>query len=146
VRSTPMPIGSVKGLIGHTECTSGVVALIRVILMLHHGIIPPQASYQSASPRLKASPDHMLEICTKTTAWNATNRHALINNYGASGSNASMIVSQPPKVHDDASCHTSSDSTKHAFWITGLDERSIRDYAGRLKGFLASKPGLGLAN
>jgi malonyl CoA-acyl carrier protein transacylase/acyl carrier protein/SAM-dependent methyltransferase len=146
VRSTPMPIGSVKGLIGHTECTSGVVALIRVILMLHHGIVPPQASFQSASPKLKASSDDMLEICTKSTAWNATNRHALINNYGASGSNASMIVGQQPRTHDDTSYHNSGDSTKHAFWITGLDERSIRDYAGRLKGFLASKPGLGLAN
>ena len=140
-----MPIGSVKGLIGHTECTSGVVALIKVLLLIHYGTIPPQASFQTLSHRLKASPDDMLEVCTEKTPWNAEYRAALINNYGASGSNASMIVSQPPTAHDNGSSCTRG-SAKHAFWFTGLDERSLRDYTDRLRIFLASKTISSLSN
>ena len=134
-----MPVGSVKGLIGHTECTSGVVALIKVLLLIHYGIIPPQASFQTLSPGLKATADDMLEICTRQTPWNVDYRAALINNYGASGSNASMIVTQPPKALSNGSFATSSDFEKHAFWLTGFDERSLRDYARKLSNFVASR-------
>ncbi|KAJ5641292.1 hypothetical protein N7490_005292 [Penicillium lividum] len=146
VRSVPMPVGSVKGLIGHTECTSGVVALIKVLLLIHYGIIPPQASFQTLSPGLKATADDMLQICTKETPWNVDYRAALINNYGASGSNASMIVTQPPKALSNGSFATSSDLEKHAFWLTGFDERSLRDYARRLSSFVASKTASTLAS
>jgi malonyl CoA-acyl carrier protein transacylase/acyl carrier protein/SAM-dependent methyltransferase len=134
-----MPVGSVKGLIGHTECTSGVVALIKVLLLIHYGIIPPQASFQTLSPALKATADDMLEVCTKQTPWNVEYRAALINNYGASGSNASMIVTQPPKLRGHGPFSPPTDGGKYAFWLTGLDERSLRDYALRLSSFLASK-------
>ncbi|KAK5656795.1 hypothetical protein OQA88_4343 [Cercophora sp. LCS_1] len=146
VRTTPLPVGSVKGLIGHTECTSGVVALIKVILAIHHGVIPPQASFQTPSPRLKASPEDMLEFRTEVTPWTAEYRAALINNYGASGSNASLIVSQAPKAKENALSHISGHLAKHAFWFTGLDDRSIREYAARFKDFLASQPGLSLSD
>lgn len=141
IRSSPLPIGSVKGLIGHTECTSGVVALIKVILAIHYGMIPPQASFETPSPKLKATPEDMLEIRTQTTPWNAEYRAALINNYGASGSNASLIVSQRPgALHGNVPSHAGSEPAKQAFWFTGLDERSLRDYASRLRSFLASQP------
>lgn len=134
-----MPVGSVKGLIGHTECTSGVVALIKVLLLIHYGVIPPQASFEKLSPGLKATADDMLQICTRQTPWNVDFRAALINNYGASGSNASMIVTQPPKALSNGSFPTSSDLEKHVFWLTGSDERSLRDYASRLSSFVASR-------
>ena len=139
-------MGSVKGLIGHTECTSGVVALIKVLLLIHYGTIPPQASFKTLSPRLKASPDDMLEICTKKTPWSTEHRAALINNYGASGSNASMIISQPPKDHSVSPPDTCNDGTTHAFWFTGIGEQSLREYARRLGRFLSSRVVSSLSN
>jgi malonyl CoA-acyl carrier protein transacylase/acyl carrier protein/SAM-dependent methyltransferase len=141
-----MPVGSVKGLIGHTECTSGVVALIRVLLMLHYETVPPQASFTRASPRLNASPTDMLEIRTRKTTWSGKSRTALINNYGASGSNASLIVSESPSLNNNVLAITDSSGTSHPFWITGLDKRSIQDYVTRLRSFLAVRPDLALSN
>lgn len=138
VRRDPMPIGSVKGLIGHTECTSGVVALIKVLMLIHHGMIPAQASFQTLSPRLNVTSDDMLEVCTKATPWDAEYRAALINNYGASGSNASMVVAQAPRGRDNNSSFLWNKGVKHPFWLAGLDERSLQEYAGRLSTFLAS--------
>lgn len=43
-RSNTLSIGSVKGLLGHTESASGIVALIKTLLLIIKGFIPPQVS------------------------------------------------------------------------------------------------------
>lgn len=45
-----LPIGSIKGNIGHTEGAAGLAGLIKSVLMLEHGIIPPQANYAKPNP------------------------------------------------------------------------------------------------
>jgi len=138
MRSSPMPIGSIKGLIGHTECASGVVALIKVLLLLYRGAVPPQASFQTLSPGIKATPDDMLEVVTRLTPWKSAYRAALINNYGASGSNASMIVTQAPRTQEIFASAVDHDKSRQAFWISGMDERSLREYCTRLRQLIAS--------
>lgn len=139
IRSTPMPIGSIKGLVGHTECASGIVALIKILLLLHHEAIPPQASFDTLSPKIQASPDDMMQVVTRIMPWKADHRRAaLLNNYGASGSNASMVISDPPfQVQKPASAILPSD-TALPFWFTGFDERSIKQYVARFLGMLSS--------
>ncbi|KAK4697088.1 acyl carrier protein, partial [Lecanoromycetidae sp. Uapishka_2] len=139
IRSKPLPIGSVKGHVGHTECASGVIALIKIILMIQESAIPPQASFQSMSPHIKVSPADMMEVVTQMKNWDSDYRAALINNYGASGSNASMVVTQPLQHGGAGSSHIHSVSVKHPFWICGLDERSVREYSVRLKRFIQSR-------
>ncbi len=139
IRSTPLPIGSVKGLIGHTECASGVIALIKILLMIQEGAIPPQASFQTLTPRIKASPSDMMEVVTRLKSWDSDFRAALINNYGASGSNASIVVTQPLQHEAAGSSLIHSADIKHPFWICGFDERSLREYSARLKQFIRSK-------
>ena len=139
IRSTPMPIGSVKGLIGHTECASGVIALIKILLMIQEGAIPPQASFQTLNPHIKASPSDMMEVVTRLKTWDSDFRAALINNYGASGSNASIVVTQPLQHEGANSSLIHSANIKHPFWICGFDERSLREYSTRLKQFIQSK-------
>ena len=138
-RSVPLPIGSVKGLIGHTEPTSGVMSLIKVLLMIQEGAIPPQASFQTLSPHIKASPSDMIEVVTRLKKWDSNFRAALISNYGASGSNAAMVVTQPLQHEGAGSSVIHSAGIKHPFWICGLDERSLREYSARLKQFIQSK-------
>ncbi|RAH41341.1 ketoacyl-synt-domain-containing protein [Aspergillus brunneoviolaceus CBS 621.78] len=138
-RQTPMTIGSVKGLVGHTESASGAVALIKVLLMIQEQKIPPQASFQSLSPHLKASSSDMLEIATSMKDWNVEHRAALINNYGASGSNASLVVTQP-RQHDGAGLSAiHAEGLKHPFWLSALDGRSLLEYVTKLRGLIWSK-------
>ncbi|RMZ74831.1 hypothetical protein DV737_g5699, partial [Chaetothyriales sp. CBS 132003] len=142
-RSNPLVLGSVKGHIGHSEGASGVVSLIKIIMMMQEGYIPPQASYSEMSPYIKTSPTDMIEIATSLRPWNKKFKVALINNYGASGSNASMIVTQSPhSSNGQASSFIRSNNTKNAsfpIWIAGFDARSCTAYCAKLIPFLKAR-------
>ena len=141
IRSNTLSLGSVKGLVGHTECASGIVALIKMLLMIHRGAIPPQASFDTINPAIKASSSDNIEIRTMLRPWEVAFRAALINNYGASGSNASMIVTQAPNHSQDIMRDSSNlpSDTVHPFWFCAFDDQSLRAYAARFGQFLRSK-------
>ena len=143
LRNKNLELGSVKGLIGHTEGTSGVVSLIKVLLMIQEGYIPPQASYSKMSSGISVSPSDQIAIATRLQSWDEDYRAALINNYGASGSNASLVVTQAPPLSAKSSrevpSEPSSGDIKYPFWLSGLDDRSIKAYATRFRKFLQSK-------
>lgn len=140
-RSHSLSLGSVKGLVGHTECASGIIALIKTILMIHEGVIPPQASFDMINPEIDTSLSDEIEIPTSLMPWNADFRAALINNYGASGSNASIVVSQPPSLSFDviSSISTLASDARHPFWLCGFSDQSLRLYSAKLRRFLLSK-------
>jgi malonyl CoA-acyl carrier protein transacylase/nucleoside-diphosphate-sugar epimerase/acyl carrier protein len=110
-----------------------MISLIKVLLMIQKGAIPPQASFDTINPAIKASPSDNMVIPTRLLPWNADFKAALINNYGASGSNASIVVTQAPRRHLVKSLEISeaklNGNRKRPFWISGLDDRSLRAYA-----------------
>lgn len=135
-RTKPLPIGSVKGLIGHTEGTSGVISLIKVLVLMQRGYIPPQASHSKLSSHIKVSSTDMIQVPSSLQRWTEPYKAALINNYGASGSNASMVVTQ--SVHNGKESDPIHSVVKHPFWLTGHDDRSLAAYATRLLQILKS--------
>ena len=139
VRPTPLSLGSVKGLVGHTESASGIVALIKILLMISEGFIPPQPSFEKINPSINASPSDNIEITTSLKPWDVDFRAALINNYGASGSNASLVVTQalrPPNPDRVRESLAPLLGTKYPFWFSGLDEQSLRTYIAKFRRFL----------
>ncbi|KAJ6443315.1 polyketide synthase [Purpureocillium lavendulum] len=140
VRSRHLMLSSVKGLVGHVECTSGIVSMIKVLLMINKGMVPPQASFTTMNPAIGASPTDRISIPTSLRPWEADFRAALVNNYGASGSNASMLLTEAPKSAKNASSKAVQEtrSLKHPFWLCGLDDQSLRRYSQALAEYLDS--------
>jgi acyl transferase domain-containing protein/nucleoside-diphosphate-sugar epimerase/acyl carrier protein/SAM-dependent methyltransferase len=139
LRSQPLAFGSVKGLVGHTEASSGVVSLIKTLLMIQKKTIPPQPSYESQNPHLNATADDKMEIKTKLTNWTEDYRAALINNYGASGSNASAVITEAPRLPKSGTAEIATPAVDYPFHIFGKDDRAIRDYCAKLVKSLESK-------
>ncbi|TVY50464.1 Citrinin polyketide synthase, partial [Lachnellula cervina] len=140
-RTSSLSLGSVKGLVGHLECASGIAALIKTLLMIYNGAIPPQPSFNTISPKLNAMPSDNIEITKNFKAWDTDFRVALINNYGASGSNASLIVTQAPSSRSKDLNYALLEGqtvTKSPFWLCGLDGQSLRSYSAKLVQLLRS--------
>lgn len=47
-----LPIGSIKGNIGHTESNAGLAGLIKAVLMLEKCIIPPQVNFEKVNQKI----------------------------------------------------------------------------------------------
>jgi len=45
-------VGSVKANLGHTECVSGLAALLKTLLMLEKGQIVPNPTFAAPNPSL----------------------------------------------------------------------------------------------
>ncbi|RMZ82270.1 hypothetical protein DV738_g1891, partial [Chaetothyriales sp. CBS 135597] len=143
IRDKKLPLGSVKGHIGHTEGASGLIALVKVIMMMRDGFIPPQASFKKLNHHIEVRPDDMMEVPTSLRPWEEEHKVALINNYGACGSNASIVVAQSPFSQPQQQIQSQgiAKSSRWPFWITGLDARSIAAYCTKLLAYLQSHSG-----
>lgn len=55
----PLYIGAVKANIGHLEGCSGLAGVIKTILVIDNGIIPPIAGFTSSNPKIQADKFHL---------------------------------------------------------------------------------------
>ncbi|KAF5855864.1 hypothetical protein ETB97_008293 [Aspergillus alliaceus] len=83
-------LGSVKDNIGHAEAASGAAGVIKTLLMMQKGTIPKQANFATLNPKIKAS--DQIVVPQQTQPWTSSRHVALVNNYGAAGSNAAIIL------------------------------------------------------
>lgn len=143
-------VGSVKANIGHTEGASGVAALIKTILMMQHKIIPRQTNFSRLNPKIPALEPYQMAIPRSSQEWNSDTMVACINNYGAAGSIAAMILCQPPKTVSDVD-HQTSALPKYPIFLSAKSPTSLRAYCTALRDLLqhlssTSPPGNLLAN
>ncbi|PYH41263.1 type I polyketide synthase [Aspergillus saccharolyticus JOP 1030-1] len=89
----PLYVGSVKSNIGHLEGASGIAGLIKAVLILENGIIPPNSSnLQSVNPQIDEQYLH-LKILQEAIAWPSPGlRRASINSFGFGGANSHVVL------------------------------------------------------
>ena len=46
-RQTPLLIGSVKSNMGHAEPSAGLCSVVKVLIAMEHGLIPPNLHFSS---------------------------------------------------------------------------------------------------
>ncbi|KAL9127950.1 MAG: hypothetical protein Q9217_003263 [Psora testacea] len=96
-RQDHMHIGSIKGNIGHCETAAGVAGLLKALVMVNKAAIPPLASHKNLNPKIPALEPNRLAIPSDLDVWKASPRAALVNSYGAAGSNSAVLVCQAPE-------------------------------------------------
>ncbi|MCX5333731.1 type I polyketide synthase [Streptomyces sp. NBC_00140] len=89
-------LGSTKPAIGHLDSAAGLAGLIKAILVLRHGVIPPLVNFTRANPLLALETSPFV-VPTRATPWpNAGVRRAGVHSIGMGGTNAHVIVEEAP--------------------------------------------------
>lgn len=91
-RSAPLPIGSVKTNVGHLEPASGLVGVLKALLALNHGLLPPSLNFDEPNPNIPFD-ELNLSVCTQPLLLpHAAEQYAGVNSFGFGGTNSHVVV------------------------------------------------------
>ncbi|MGW3564804.1 beta-ketoacyl synthase N-terminal-like domain-containing protein [Streptomyces sp. NPDC000941] len=95
-------LGSVKSNIGHLDSAAGVAGLIKTVLAVEHGQIPPSLHFTEPNPRLGLA-DSPFHVNTELRPWPEGDgpRRAAVSSFGLGGTNAHVVLEQAPQKAKD---------------------------------------------
>ncbi|MCK5058711.1 MAG: acyltransferase domain-containing protein, partial [Candidatus Aminicenantes bacterium] len=135
-------IGSVKSNFGHLATAAGIAGLIKTVLAMRHRIIPPSLNFESPNPQIKfeETPFYVNRECRD---WQVDGqpRRAGVSSFGMGGTNAHIILEEPPvreESQDTAGSHLLLMSAKTS---TALDKAGEN-----LLEYLKNNPGVPMAD
>jgi acyl transferase domain-containing protein/acyl-CoA synthetase (AMP-forming)/AMP-acid ligase II/surfactin synthase thioesterase subunit len=93
----PCFLGSVKASLGHLESAAGIASVLKVVLALRHGQVPPQLHLRALNPRIRLEGSR-LRIPTETMPWPAAEgpRRAVVSSFGFGGADVHMVLEEAP--------------------------------------------------
>lgn len=91
-------IGSVKSNIGHLSQAAGVVGVVKAVLALEHGLIPPSLHFEEPNPEIdfEGSPFYVAAVPSKFEPAGGL-RRAAVSSFGVGGTNAHVVLEQAPE-------------------------------------------------
>ena len=135
-------IGSVKANLGHLDCASGAIGLIKTALALHDKVLPPMINFTKPNPKLniESSPFY---VNTELKAWpaGAWPRRAGVSSFGVGGTNAHVVVEEGPEIATQA-----ASGTHQLLVLSARTEAALTAMSARLADHLATHPEQGLAD
>jgi acyl transferase domain-containing protein/acyl carrier protein len=134
----PCYLGSAKANVGHLEGAAGIVGLLKVILSLQHGSIPPQPHFQRLNPHINLETTRFA-IPTRLQPWPAQAglRYAALSSFGFGGTNSHIILSSAPVQNRDSEADAALSSQPLLLPISARNAESLRNLARRYQDFLA---------
>ena len=93
----PILVGSLKTNIGHMEAAAGIGGVIKTVLQMRYGTIYPHLNFDKPSSRI-AWDTWPVRVPTRSQPWQASVRRALVNSFGFTGTIASAVLEEAPRI------------------------------------------------
>ncbi|MBU6352246.1 MAG: SDR family NAD(P)-dependent oxidoreductase, partial [Chloroflexi bacterium] len=143
-RSDPLYVGSVKTNIGHLEFAAGVAGVMKLVMVLQQGLIPPHLHLQQPNPHIDWA-SLPVRVPTAATPWapNAARRIGGVSSFGFSGTNAHVVVEEAPAPE---AVITAAERPLHLLTLSARDDAALAAYARSYCDFLEAHPDLDLGD
>ncbi|MEA2857633.1 MAG: phthiocerol/phenolphthiocerol synthesis type-I polyketide synthase [Methylobacteriaceae bacterium] len=98
-RSQPLPVGSIKTNIGHTETAAGIAGVLKAMLALEHDLLPASLHFDEPNPDIPFA-NLNLQVADEAIPLKRRNgtRFAGVSSFGFGGTNAHVILADAPKT------------------------------------------------
>ncbi len=123
-------LGSLKSNLGHLDTAAGVCGLIKTVLSLEHGELPPLLHFEKANPRIdfESSPFFVNDKLSPWVPAGNAPRRAGVSSFGVGGTNVHVVVEEGP--HDVRSRKVSTGD--HIWVFSGRTDEALDQFAERL--------------
>ncbi|MGW0595494.1 acyltransferase domain-containing protein, partial [Streptosporangium sp. NPDC002607] len=114
---------------------------------MREGVVPRTLHVDEPSSHVDWS-EGAVELVAEARSWPRVerSRRAAVSSFGISGTNAHVIIEQPPGVEDVAAAEVEVAESGAVVWaVSGRSEVALRAQAARLLSYVEGSPGLGLA-
>ncbi|KAI0186908.1 hypothetical protein F4808DRAFT_469206 [Astrocystis sublimbata] len=130
---TTLLVGSVKSNIGHLEAAAGVAGVIKAVLMLETGLIPPSIHFKKGNPAIDFEKWNV-EVPQKLSPWPtiAGPRRVSVNSFGYGGSNVHAVLESyqgDDLLRRSARIPTRSNGVRHETSMNGYGRHEANSIA-----------------
>lgn len=134
-------IGSVKANLGHAESAAGIIGVIKTVLALGKGLIPPQINFSQLNPDIDLD-QIPATINTELKVWPPINgrRTAGVSSFGLTGINAHVVLQDYPKAAGASGdvAQTDDEGRPYLLVLSAKSSPALNDLANRYHGLLKS--------
>ncbi|MEZ0109048.1 phthiocerol/phenolphthiocerol synthesis type-I polyketide synthase E [Catenulispora sp. EB89] len=140
-------LGSVKTAIGHLDAAAGVIGLIKTVLSVAAGLVPPSLNFVRPNPSIEFASTPFF-VNTVLREWPVDGpRRAGVSSFGLGGTNAHVIVEQPPALEQRGEATGSGrEADPQAIVLSARSEAALRQSSRELAARLRSDPRLKLSD
>ncbi|KAH8819906.1 hypothetical protein F5884DRAFT_744288 [Xylogone sp. PMI_703] len=134
-------VGSIKTVIGHTEGTAGIAALMKASLALQNRVIPPNLLFNHLNPAIQPFIAH-LEVPVEPYEWPKSSIYrASVNSFGFGGTNAHAILERyEPQVAERT--EGPEDACAGPYTFSAVSKASLKQSLRDTIDFLENSPGI----
>ncbi|QKV80966.1 AMP-binding protein [Amycolatopsis sp. Hca4] len=128
-------LGSVKTNIGHLDAAAGVAGLIKAVLSVRHGVIPPNLHFTAPHPEVDLAGGPWY-VPVKAADWpDVPRRVAGVSAFGMGGTNVHVLVEEAPAPGPRVSA-----AGPHVLPVSAQDRTALREALSTLRDRLADDP------